>query len=106
MHRTIKKQAAFSGVLLSLVFATPTVAIDTCIEAPRRSKPCPHLIYKLMKLKDDQPAQITCICLTDFKKFLTPATDDTAIALRKMELKMLTAELQLSEAQILSLAKR
>lgn len=98
--------AAVVGLLTAIFFVAPTMAVDHCIEKPRRSTPCPHQIVKLMKLKADQPAKITCICLTDFEKFLTPAKNDTERALRKMEIKTLMAELQLTEAQIVSLAKR
>ncbi len=81
-------------------------AIDACIQNPRRSEPCPHQIYRMMKLRDSEPAKITCICLADFDKFLTPAKTDTEKALRKMELKRLAAELQLTEEQVANLAKR
>ncbi|MFT4929616.1 MAG: hypothetical protein ACI8WB_005751 [Phenylobacterium sp.] len=100
------KASLICGVLLAFVTSTPVIALDSCIEKPRRTSPCPHQIYKMMKLKEDQPAQITCICLADFSKFQTPAKGDKAIALRKMELKQLAAELQLTEAQIIDMAKR
>lgn len=59
-----------------------------------------------MKLKDDQPAKVTCICLSDFQKFLTEPSDDVEKQLRKLELKGLAADLQLTEQQIKNLAKR
>jgi hypothetical protein len=95
-----------TGVGLALLSVTPVLAVDSCIQHPNRSKPCPHQIYKLMKLQDDKPAKITCVCMTDFTKFLTPAKGDKETVMRKMELEQLKAQLQLNEAQILSLAKR
>lgn len=98
----------FSNItlILALSLSLPTSAIEQCIQAPKRAEPCPHQIYKLMKLKKDQPAQVTCICLTDFKKFLTEPKDDVEKQLRKLELKGLAADLQLTEQQIKNLAKR
>jgi hypothetical protein len=96
----------FIIVCSALLLSLPTAAVEGCIEAPKRSTPCPHQIYKLMKLKKDQPSQITCICITDFEQFLTPAKDQTAKIMRKMNLKQLAAELQLTETQVANLAKR
>ena len=81
-------------------------AVDECIQAPKRAEPCPHQIYKLMQLDQSKPAKVTCICLSDFQKFLTEPTDDLQKQLRKLELKGLAADLQLTEEQIKNLAKR
>lgn len=98
---------ANTGILMSIfAMSFSAMAIDACIQDPRRSDPCPHQIYKMMKLRDSEPAKITCICLEDFKKFLVEPKDDTEKMLRKMELKQLAAELQLTEAQVANLAKR
>lgn len=94
------------GIALSLLLTPQVLAVDSCIEKPKRSTPCPHLMYKLMKLKPDLPAKITCICMADFEKFLTPPKGDTEKALRKMELKQLAADLQLTQEQVANLAKR
>lgn len=94
------------GVIISLLIAPNSVAIDGCIQAPKRNTPCEHQIYKMMKLHKDKPAKITCICLSDFKKFLTEPTDEVEKQLRKLELKGLAADLQLTQEQIKNLAKR
>ena len=95
-------------LVAALLLPGTALAIDACIQDPKRPKadPCPHQIYKLMKLKKDEPAKITCICLTDFQKFLTPPKDATEEALRGMELRSLAADLQLTEEQVANLAKR
>jgi hypothetical protein len=92
--------------LVSLLLPLSAAAVDACIVHPLRSTPCPHLIYKLLKLKADQPAKITCICVTDFKKFLTTPKDESKRMMQKMDLKSLAADLQLTEEQVASLAKR
>ena len=93
-------------IFFTLLMPVSTFAINQCIQAPKRAKPCPHQIYKLMQLNKDQPAKVTCICLTDFEKFLTAPKDETEKQLRKLELKSLAADLQLTEQQIKNLAKR
>ena len=92
--------------LLVLLLPMQTLAIDQCIQAPKRAEPCPHQIYKLMQLNKEKPAKVTCICLSDFQKFLTEPKDDVEKQLRKLELKGLAADLQLTEQQIKNLAKR
>lgn len=97
----------YAGLYSCFLFTSFKItAVEQCIEAPKRAAPCPHQIYKLMKLKDDQPAKVTCICLSDFQKFLTEPSDDVEKQLRKLELKGLAADLQLTEQQIKNLAKR
>jgi hypothetical protein len=93
-------------VIASLLLSCSAMAIDSCIQKPKRGGPCPHLIYKLMKLKPDKPAKITCVCLVDFEKFLVEPKDDTEAAMRRLELKGLAADLQLTEEQVANLAKR
>jgi hypothetical protein len=94
-------------VAIGLLTLCPTVlAVEQCIQAPKRAVPCPHQIYKLMKFKADQPAKVTCVCVADFAKFLVPAKDDVEKQLRKLELKGLAADLQLTELQVKNLAKR
>ena len=90
----------------SLLLPLSAAAVDSCIVHPKRSTPCPHLIYKLMKLKADQPAKITCVCIADFKKFLTIPKDDSKRMMQKMDLKSLAADLQLTQEQVANLAKR
>ena len=101
MHQLTK----IIAIVLTLVSFSSS-AVDECIQAPMRAEPCPHQIYKLMQLDKSKPAKVTCICLSDFKKFLTEPTDDVQKQLRKLELKGLAADLQLTEAQIKNLAKR
>lgn len=90
----------------SMLVSSSSIAIEQCIQAPKRAEPCPHQIYKLMKIKQDQPAKVTCVCVADFQKFLTEPTDDVEKQLRKLELKGLAADLQMTEQQIKNLAKR
>jgi len=92
---------------ISLPLALPiTFAADACIQAPKRATPCPHQIYKLMKLKPTEKAKVTCVCITDFKQFLVEPKNDVERQLRKLELKGLAADLQLTEQQVANLAKR
>lgn len=102
----LKKLKLLALWVTCLFIPMSAFAVDDCIEDPLRTEPCPHQIYRMMKLKKDEPAKITCICMADFTKFLTPPKDETERMLRKMELKKLAAELQLSEEQVANLAKR
>lgn len=90
----------------TLLLPTSALAVEQCIQAPKRAEPCPHQIYKLMQLEAEKPAKVTCVCLSDFQKFLTEPTDEVEKQLRKLELKGLAADLQLTEQQIKNLAKR
>lgn len=106
MFTMLKKAKYYAAAATVLAAPFSVSAIDACIQHPKRVDPCPHQIYKMMKLRETEPAKITCICLADFTRFLQAPKDDTEKMLRKMELKQLAAELQLTEEQVANLAKR
>lgn len=74
--------------LMTLVFSTNTLA--DCIQSPERTTACPHQLYRLGQLENMPKPAMLCICVVDFKEFLTiPADPELA---HKQKLKRLKLE--------------
>jgi hypothetical protein len=66
-----------------------------CIQSPERTLACPHQIYRLGQLENMAKPAILCICVADFKEFLTEPSDrDEA---HKQKLKRLKLEYALGQ---------
>jgi hypothetical protein len=82
---------------------------EQCLQAPERSKTCPHLIYK--KAKVDVPIvgvkanEMICICLSDMPSLRLEAKGQLEKINQKVALSRLAAKLQLSEENLLSLLR-
>lgn len=98
---------AMASVFASLSFAQ-SLPTD-CIQEPSRTSVCPRLIYKSAELPHPQTRQletrIVCICLADFDDLLLPANNDVEQKMKEMRMKSLTAQLQITEEQLLDLVK-
>lgn len=80
-------------VLATLTFCTQALA--DCIQSPQRTVACPHQIYRLGQLENMAKPAMLCICVADFKEFLTaPADEDEA---HKQKLKRLKLEYALGQ---------
>lgn len=102
------KQNIVVTIILALVFQhTSSFAAEeqTCLQKPKRSTPCPHLLYKAISYKDESN-KLVCICLSDFKAFLTPAKNAQEAAIQKLERQDLTISLGMSEQEIIDLLDR
>ena len=80
------------SVLLLLIWLTPATAADSlgCIQAPKRQKACPNLLYRVAQLPTMPTPTVICICATDFAPLLTqPVTEAEKVqqnmARRQME---------------------
>ncbi|GAB3027466.1 hypothetical protein [Bowmanella dokdonensis] len=92
--------------LLGALLSAQTLAVpDQCIQAPQRSQPCPHLIYKMARLDKDQPRQLLCVCLSDFKPLLQEPQTASERTARQMELRRLSAELGIEESLLLEIVR-
>ena len=79
--------------LAGLSFSTDVLA--DCIQSPERTVACPHQIYRLGQLENMAKPAVLCICVADFKEFLTvPADEDEAY---KQKLKRLKLEYALGQ---------
>ncbi|WP_127021016.1 hypothetical protein [Rheinheimera mangrovi] len=80
-------------VIATLTFSTATLA--DCIQSPERILACPHQIYRLGQLDNMAKPAMLCICVADFKEFLTvPADADEA---HKQKIKRLKLEYALGQ---------
>lgn len=80
-------------VMTALTFSATTLA--DCIQSPERTLACPHQIYRLGQLENMTKPAMLCICVADFKEFLTvPADKDEA---HKQKLKRLKLEYALGQ---------
>lgn len=81
-----------SLVLSALTFAT---ARADCIQSPERTQACPHQLYRLGQLETMEKPAMLCICVADFKEFLTiPSDKDEAY---KQQLKRMRLEYALGQ---------
>lgn len=72
-----------------------STAATECIQSPERTLACPHQIYRLGQLDTMEKPAILCICVADFKEFLSEPTDrDEA---HKQKLKRLRFEYALGQ---------
>ena len=80
-------------VLAALTFSSAVLA--DCLQSPDRTVACPHQIYRLGQLENMAKPAVLCICVADFKEFLTvPADEDEA---HKQKLKRLKLEYALGQ---------
>ena len=80
-------------LMAALTFSAATQA--DCIQSPERTLACPHQIYRLGQLENMAKPAMLCICVADFKEFLTVPTDrDEA---HKQKLKRLKLEYALGQ---------
>lgn len=96
----VKSLLLLSVLLSSAVHALP----EQCLQDPARTQPCPHLIYKQVSLSEPQGKavkQLLCVCLSDFADLQTPATTDAQRINQNMRLKSLSAQLNMSEQDLL-----
>ncbi len=79
--------------LAGLSFSTAVLA--DCIQSPERTMACPHQIYRLGQLENMAKPAMLCICVADFKEFLTVPTDEDEA--HKQKLKRLKLEYALGQ---------
>lgn len=79
--------------LAGLSFSTAVLA--DCIQSPERTVACPHQIYRLGQLENMAKPAMLCICVADFKEFLTVPTDEDEA--HKQKLKRLKLEYALGQ---------
>ncbi|MCC5824856.1 hypothetical protein [Alkalimonas sp.] len=94
---------ALSGLTFS---AMATTATDTCLQQPNRTLPCPHQLYRLMQLPDQQEAGVRCICVTDFQPFLQQPESEVAQIRQRMDRRQLEAQLGMELEPILRILRR
>lgn len=102
------KHSIVVTMILALTFQhTSSFAAEkqACLQKPKRSTPCPHLLYKAVSYKDESN-KLVCICLSDFKSFLTPAKNEQEAAIQKLERQDLTISLGMTEEEIIDLLDR
>ena len=80
------------SVVLLLTWLAPATAADNsgCIQAPKRQKARPNLLYRVAQLPTMPAPAVICICATDFAPLLTQAVTETEqiqqnMARRQME---------------------
>ncbi|MBU1308091.1 MAG: hypothetical protein KKE30_00995 [Gammaproteobacteria bacterium] len=69
------------SVALLLLWVAPVAADSSgCIQAPKRQKACPNLIYRVAQLPAMPAPAMVCICASDFAPLLvTPASDSEKV---------------------------
>lgn len=91
----------------SIVFPAQASANDmTCLQSPQRTKACPHLLYRLMRLPDQSSASVRCICVTDFQPFLQYPKSEVHLIRLRMDRRQLEAELNMELEPILQVLRR
>ncbi|MEE2001733.1 hypothetical protein QWY20_09735 [Alkalimonas sp. MEB108] len=101
------KTVLLGTVLMGLSFsASASTLTDTCLQQPNRTLPCPHQLYRLMQLPDQQTAAVRCICVTDFQPFLQQPESEVAQIRQRMDRRQLEAQLGMELEPILRVLRR
>jgi hypothetical protein len=71
-------------LVLNTMTWSPALLAD-CIQSPERTQACPHQLYRLGQLEHMTKPAMLCICVADFKEFLTTPTDEDKAHQQKLK---------------------
>ncbi|OCW94057.1 hypothetical protein A9165_15090, partial [Alishewanella sp. HH-ZS] len=78
----------------------------SCLQAPGRTRACPHKLYRAMQLPGMTAPALRCICVTDFAPLLTePETPEQRLAQLRLK-QQLSAHLQHDVEPVLQIIRR
>lgn len=80
-------------VLMTLLLPVCHALPQQCIANPKRTKVCPHLIYRSAQLQGMTKAAVICICVTDFSALAVQTTDEQERIKQNMQRRQLEATL-------------
>lgn len=92
-------------LIISFLFLTNSQAAE-CLQAPERTRACPHKLYRAVQFPGMAQSEVRCICVADFLPLLTEATTPEQ-KLSQYRLKQrLTEHLQQDIEPILEIIRR
>lgn len=99
--------AALLAAETDTTIESATAATSTsCLQAPGRTRACPHKLYRAMQLPGMTAPALRCICVTDFAPLLTePETPEQRLAQLRLK-QQLSAHLQHDVEPVLQIIRR
>ena len=99
----------FLATSLWVTTSTALALPDLCLQSPKRTAACPHLLYKKSKLAIPKLAvqanEIVCLCLTDLNPLLTPPSSELEKIDQQLAWMTLTQEYRLTKEEIMALIR-
>lgn len=98
--------AAETDTTIESTSAATTGLSAGCLQAPGRTRACPHKLYRAMQLPGMTAPALRCICVTDFAPLLTePETPEQRLAQLRLK-QQLSAHLQHDVEPVLQIIRR
>lgn len=98
--------------LATSLWGTTSIALalpELCLQSPKRTTACPHLLYKKSKLAIPKLAvqanDIVCLCLTDLNPLLKLSNSELVKIDQQLAWMSLTQEYRLTKEEIMALIR-